>query len=205
MADGARSKGVVVVATAAFIVLVLLAAWFPRPTPNDLDLRISEKVYARHNAGLDLLMRAASPLGSTLGVIVAAGALAITAWHEDDRRGAVIAAGIVIAAIVLNPLLKTIFARPRPELIAVISAPRSYAFPSGHAAGATAAYTMAAVELGRLRPRWRVWLRPAAVTLIVLVGVSRVYLGVHWPSDVAAGWAFGLLMACMGCWALRRE
>ena len=202
MADGRRVGAAVVLGLAALAVLVLLAAYFPDSTPDELDVRIAEAIYDAQNPGFDLLMRLVSIFGSPIGIIVAVGVIGVTARRWGDRRGAMIAAGIVIAAIVVSPVLKLIFARPRPELIAVISAPRSYAFPSGHTVRATAAYAMAAVEFGRMRPQWRVWMWPAVVVLVALVGVSRVYLGAHWPSDVAAGWAFGVVMVCIGCWAL---
>ncbi len=190
--------------TAALGVLVFLAARLVESTLEVTDVRIAEAVYDLHNPVLHLLMRLASPFGSTVGVIVVTAALGAFIWRRGDRRAAVIACSTILAAILLNPILKLMFARPRPELFPLIRLPQSYAFPSGHTVGATVAYAVVAMVLTRYRPEWRTRLRAGAAVIIVLVGAARVYLGVHWPGDVAAGWAFGAMMATVGWRLLRR-
>ena len=81
------------------------------------------------------------------------------------------------------------FTRARPALEPTIPLPESYSFPSGHAMTGLAVYgALAAVIIHRV-PRARAAVLAAAVPLVLAIGVSRVYLGVHWPSDVLAGFA----------------
>jgi undecaprenyl-diphosphatase len=109
-------------------------------------------------------------------------------------------AAVLIAALggagVVNALLKLVFQRPRPELAFVHL--ETYSFPSGHAAVATATFTTLAFVVGRRSGRRRaVVVAATATALIVLVGFSRLYLGVHYLSDVLAGWSFGLAWASL--------
>jgi undecaprenyl-diphosphatase len=78
-------------------------------------------------------------------------------------------------------------------------------FPSGHATGAAATYLTLGALLARFQPRRRlkIYLLALAVLLTVLIGLSRVYLGVHWPSDVLAGWTLGMSWALL-CWLVAR-
>lgn len=90
-------------------------------------------------------------------------------------------------------LLKNIFGRPRPELIDHLVATQTTSFPSGHAANAALDYlsiASLASDLERSRPA-RIYILAVAIAITLLIGVSRLYLGVHWPTDVVAGWAFG--------------
>ncbi len=101
----------------------------------------------------------------------------------------------------LTLALKEAVGRSRPPLSGALAAGDGYAFPSGHAATAAAAFGVVAfLCAGPLRARAAraaVW--AAAAMLTTLVGISRVYLGVHWATDVLGGWAFGLLwLAVMG-------
>jgi undecaprenyl-diphosphatase len=82
--------------------------------------------------------------------------------------------------------LKQIFAAPRPDLLPHLDIVHSFSFPSGHSAGAMILFGGLALISGR---RWTYVLGGAGVALI---GVSRIWLGVHWPSDVLAGWIVGV-------------
>ena len=108
-----------------------------------------------------------------------------------DWRGALQLTGITLTGRLLVELQKDWTARVRPDAIGHLVPVDSLAFPSGHAANATMVWLCLALLLshgGRGRA-FAVW---AAVWLILAVGLSRIMLGVHWPSDVIAGWAFGL-------------
>ncbi len=99
-------------------------------------------------------------------------------------------------AYVVSQSLKVIIGRPRPPVGVAIGDYSSYAFPSGHATQAAAVWLMlAAVVLAAGVPssRHRVWIWAAAVFTVAVVGVTRLYLGVHWLTDVLGGWAFGSL------------
>jgi undecaprenyl-diphosphatase len=100
-------------------------------------------------------------------------------------------------ATLLNAGLKTVFARPRPEVVDHLVVVVTHSFPSGHALMSAAIYLMLAGLPGHelMNPRLRHYLVGLAVLLTLLIGISRVYLGVHWPSDVLGGWFIGSLWA----------
>jgi undecaprenyl-diphosphatase len=117
-------------------------------------------------------------------------------------RGRFRSALLVIAATTLGAfavtLIKAMIARARPDLVGQLMEEASHSFPSGHAANSAIVYLTLATLLFPVVRGWhmRGFVLAAAMLLVGLIGVSRVYLGVHWPSDVLAGWAFG------SCWAL---
>ncbi len=100
-------------------------------------------------------------------------------------------------------IAKQIFGRQRPAVIDHLVEVGSASFPSGHSANSAAVYLTLALVLVQIvkRRRERAYLLTAAILLVLAIGASRVYLGVHWPSDVLAGWAFGSLWA-LGWWAI---
>jgi undecaprenyl-diphosphatase len=115
------------------------------------------------------------------------------------------AALLVIAAVgggmLLSTVLKMGFERPRPDLVPHEARVYTASFPSGHAMLSAVTYLTLGALLARVQPnrRLKAFLIGLAVTLTLLVGVSRVYLGVHWPSDVLAGWCVGAAWASL-CW-----
>jgi undecaprenyl-diphosphatase len=84
------------------------------------------------------------------------------------------------------------FSRERPRLFDKIELPTDYSFPSGHAMSAVGIYGVVAAALIALYPRARRPVIAAAIALIALIGLSRIYLGVHWPSDVIGGFLGGV-------------
>jgi undecaprenyl-diphosphatase len=116
-------------------------------------------------------------------------------------RGRFAMAGFVAATTVggmmMNPVLKGIYARPRPTVVPALMVVQSSSFPSGHSMAAAVVYLTLGALLARTTKRWHLrlaWLS-TALALTVLVGLSRVFLGVHYPSDVLAGWCAGALWA----------
>ena len=105
------------------------------------------------------------------------------------------------AAIAMNAL-KNVFARTRPDVVPHLVEVTSASFPSGHAMVATAAYLTLGVIMAEASPRRvGIYVMTAAMAFALLIGFSRVYLGVHWPTDVLAGWCAGAAWA-MACWLL---
>ena len=106
---------------------------------------------------------------------------------------------------VLSSLLKVGIDRPRPELVSHLVTETSLSFPSGHAMLSAVTY----LTLGSLAARFlpgrvaKIYVLSLSVLVAVLVGVSRIYLGVHWPSDVLAGWCAGFGWAML-CWLVAR-
>lgn len=131
-------------------------------------------------------------LGDTIVRIAIAAVAAAALLLARDRAGAGFAAGAVIGGGLFNASLKAVFARPRPDLLPHLDIVNSSSFPSGHAAGAMVlAATLAIVAIRHGASRSMVW--SLALVFSALVGISRVALAVHWPSDVLAGWASGAL------------
>lgn len=124
---------------------------------------------------------------------------------EKRYRIALFALLSVAGGLLVSTLLKNLFDRPRPDLISHDSLVYTASFPSGHSMMAAVVYLTLAVLLMQAQRRWRTksFLLTAALLLTALVGVSRVYLGVHWPTDVLAGWTAGAAWAAL-CWLAAR-
>ena len=120
---------------------------------------------------------------------------------KRQHRAALFVAAAIASGIALSFALKSGFDRPRPELVPHGSIVYTASFPSGHSMMAALVYLTLGALLARLQPqrRLKAFVLLLAVLVTVAVGVSRVYLGVHWPTDVLAGWAAGAAWA-MACW-----
>jgi undecaprenyl-diphosphatase len=154
-------------------------------------------------AWLREMARDVTSLGSTivLGIIT----FAVVGYLFLTRRTAVawLMLGAVLGGIALNNLLKYAFARPRPDFVTHAARVFTTSFPSGHAALSAITYLTVGALLARIHPSLaiRIYLMAVAVFLILLIGMSRIYLGVHYPTDVLGGWCIGAAWA-MGCWVL---
>lgn len=140
-------------------------------------------------------------LGST-SVLTLIVILAVSYLFAIRRRlVALILVASIASGALLNVILKVSVARPRPDLVAHLVQESSMSFPSGHSANSAVIYLTLAILLASTQTRSRVrWLIIICALLItMIVGLSRVYLGVHWPSDVVAGWAVGATWALF-CW-----
>ncbi len=111
-------------------------------------------------------------------------------WWRSRRADWVALAVALAGAGAFNQIAKQVFERARPTLYPALTQAPGYSFPSGHSQAALAFYGVLACLLARrVVPKWRVWIILAASIWIVLVGVSRIYLEVHFPSDVLAAYA----------------
>ena len=116
------------------------------------------------------------------------------------KRHAAVAVFVAVAGgLVLSSLLKLGFDRPRPDLVPHASFVYTASFPSGHSMMAAVTYLTLGAMLARVQASaaMKIYLLAVAVVLTMLAGASRVYLGVHWPTDVAAGWAVGAAWALL--------
>jgi undecaprenyl-diphosphatase len=107
----------------------------------------------------------------------------------------------VVGGVTLNTLLKLGFNRPRPDLVAPVVRVTTASFPSGHAALSAVAYLTLGALLAQthVSRHLRIYFMSVGILLALLVGLSRVYLGVHYPTDVLAGWCLGSAWA-WACW-----
>lgn len=108
-----------------------------------------------------------------------------------------------LGATAISEGLKATFARARPDLVAHIVETTSMSFPSGHAMLSAATYLTLGAFLAHAQEKRRLrgYIIGAVILITLLVGVSRIYLGVHWPTDVLAGWCLGAAWALL-CWAV---
>ncbi len=151
-----------------------------------------------HDAGspaMDGLMQVASGLGFAWGVIPSDLILfAVLVALGHLRRGLFFGLAIGGSAL-LNMAAKAVFARERPDLWLSIAPEHTFSFPSGHAMGS--ATLVAAVVLLAWPTAWRWPVAALGVGFALWVGASRVYLGVHYPSDILAGWTAAVAWACL--------
>jgi undecaprenyl-diphosphatase len=114
-------------------------------------------------------------------------------WLNRHKHSALLLVFAALGSLVLNNLLKAGFSRPRPEVVTWATHASFYSFPSGHAMSATVVYSTVAYLAARLQRTHaaRIAVMTTALVLILLICVSRLYLGVHFPSDVIAGVTIG--------------
>jgi undecaprenyl-diphosphatase len=191
--------------TAAFAALAaMVKAWGAAP----FDAGVRTAVHTLASPPLTSLMRWLSAFGEP-PVILALSALVVAGLLLTGRRREALFFALVMAGtLALDLGLKSAFHRPRPEATFFGSPmPRSFSFPSGHSLHATAFFgTLALVAAGHVRRRERraaLWC--AAILLALGIGISRVYLGVHYPSDVLAGFASGTAWVAAAALVIERR
>ena len=142
-------------------------------------------------------MTSLTAFGSVTGLLLVCAAVIGYLLADGRRRTAAFVFAATAGGIALAGLLKLVYARPRPLLVPHLVDVTSTSFPSGHATDSAIVYLTLAALLARTVPgrSLRIYIVGVAALLTLLIGVSRVYLGVHWPSDVVAGWAIGAAWA----------
>lgn len=181
----------VVVATAVF---VLLALAYEGAAVSGVDDDVARWVGDELPTWVEWPSRVFSWVGGWIGLVVGGMVMGVVLLWER----AWIDLGFLIAAFAGSQLvasgLKSVFDRPRPDLGSAVPLPESDSFPSGHAAAGTACVGALAVLVSeRIESRLgRIAVWAGAVVLSLGIGLSRIALGVHWLSDVLAGWAFGI-------------
>jgi len=179
--------------TAALTAAVAQGAteWFDRP--------VFRALHATRGASMATLAARITSLGDTavlLSVLLCMGALLPTARRARWRAVILPILATAIARLVCEAL-KVGLARPRPPTVGWLAPASGFAFPSGHATSSTAGFvTLLLLVVGVAGTRRRRAWCAACVVPPLLIGLSRVQLGVHWPSDVIAGWALGAAVAC---------
>ena len=150
---------------------------------------------------LDAFMLDITSLGTSSVVAMVVGVAALFLWLNKHKHSAILLLVSTAGGILLNNLLKLGFSRPRPDVIPWATTATFYSFPSGHAMSATVVYATVAYLAGRLQRTHiaRLAVTIVAVLVVAIICLSRLYLGVHYPSDVIAGVIVGLAWAgfCM--------
>lgn len=185
---------------AGFGVLLLLGLLFGWPRLAALDHGLLDLLQSVRSAALDQWMVMLTRLGDRTVQLLLGCLLVAVLVLAGQRRAALFAGASLLLTALAVQILKLLLERPRPQLL--LESLHSYSLPSGHSAAAFAFFLVLGVLAGRGQPaRWRVtWLLLAGMPA-VLIALSRVYLGVHWPTDVLAG-AVLASCVCAACMAL---
>jgi undecaprenyl-diphosphatase len=176
----------------AAVLALLLFAWLGNEMlqgdTKHFDQVVREWVHGYASPGMTRAMNAISLLGYNILIVELAIALAVFAWLRW-RRAALWLTVAMTGSLVLDLALKYIYHRTRPTGY-FGTAPHSYSFPSGHALCSFCFYGVLAgllsARIKSLALRMLIWF--AAAVLVIVIGLSRIYLGVHYPSDVVAGY-----------------
>ena len=192
-------------ATIGALVLVFLFAGLFGGPENPFDIAMIHRLTDIRQAhpqfaSLVVIVTQLGSVYATLGL-----GLLASAWlavRSKVRLAMLLAATVIIERLTVDGL-KLIIGRPRPDFDLHPVMTHSSSFPSGHSANSMAVFV--AVAMIAAPPAWR---RPAlavAISLGLIIGATRPFLGVHWPSDVIGGWAWGLLVVTLSLAAGRRS
>ena len=153
------------------------------------------------NSLLDLTALGGPTVLGLMVVSVAGFLLLQTRYHS-----ALVVLATAASGEIANMAMKNMFLRPRPTIVPHLRDVSSTSFPSGHAMESAIIYLTLGAMLMRLAERrlTKIYCISMAVFMTLLVGISRVYLGVHYPTDVVAGWMFGFFWASL-CWIVARR
>ena len=179
-----------IVALAAIWLTMLLGG------TGSLDRAVYEALYAGHRPALLVVARIFTALGEPSVLVTAGFVVAGWIWWRHHPHPALAILLIVLIGRGLAEAQKYMIARLRPDLEPHLVVVKTSSFPSGHATSSMIFYLTVALAL-TMGTRWHRAAAAGAILLSLLIGISRVMLGVHWPSDVIGGWAFGMLWVLM--------
>ncbi len=166
---------------------------------QSIDTRILLTIRQWHTPLLDRVMVVMTNIGNPSVLLVASLLLAAFLLWRKQRAETVTLAIAAVGALGLNTVLKELFARSRPELWQRTVDVNFYSFPSGHAMMSVVVFGIIGYLLATHLPRWRIAIATGTVLLVCAIGFSRLYFGVHWPTDIVAGYSAGIvwLVACI--------
>lgn len=197
-----RSTHARLIAAKLLIVALLAIAVAEISVVAHLEIALMNSIHSLTAGWLTTLLLATTELASTEVILVGAAAAAVALAAKEHWRGAVALTLSVLATQAVVTVAKGLMSRPRPEADGAAADAAGFSFPSAHSASAVALYLMLALIAGSAlhkRLGWVAWV--TAGMLVVMVGLSRVYLGAHYPTDVVAGWLTGGIVV-VACWAL---
>ena len=166
-----------------------------------MEIEILNLIQHLRTPFLDETMRFVTSLGN-FSIAWVMLALVLILIPKTRKIGLVVMVAVILDSILCNVILKNIFVRPRPcdvntAINLLIPRPSGYSFPSGHTSASFAA--VAALYFSGERKIWK-----AALALAILIAFSRMYLYVHYPTDVLGGIVCGILCGCTSWWCIRR-
>lgn len=187
--SGRRSALLLAMGVLLPVALFLLLAWgVAEGVVRDCDEGALRAVEELHGGALTVVMRVVTFLGGDLGVVIptAAAVIVLVVVCRPRLREALFVVVAMVGSGVLQLVTKLVFERPRPDVLEPLVAVTTYSYPSGHAmASATLALALSIVCWPT---RWRLAAIAGGLVFTLLIAFSRMYLGVHYPSDIVAGW-----------------
>lgn len=206
------NRGVVVYLAVLFIVLgiwgfIALSDEVREGGTERFDSRVNRWIYQHRGppwvqeAGRDL-----TAFGGVTGLTLIVGAVIGFLLISRKYRAVLLVLIATVGGAIIDGGLKHLFDRPRPPLRPPGTIVYATSFPSGHSMLSAVTYLTLGALLARVTPgrRIKLYLIGVALFMTLLVGISRVYLGAHYPTDVLAGWTAGLVWAIL-CWVFARE
>jgi undecaprenyl-diphosphatase len=189
------SKSLLAAAIILFALVIALGFAITADHFRDFDIAVANALNLRRGVSADwlvIMMQAISWIGGGVQRYIMIVLLTIALWRWWGW-GAGLAMGLAsLASSIASDAMKVFFARVRPDLVAQLDPISSPAFPSGHATNAAVVYILFIMLVPQARhPAWQA----LAAIMIVLTGISRIMLGVHWPTDVVGGWMLGSAFA----------
>jgi membrane-associated phospholipid phosphatase len=162
--------------------------------------------HAHASPALDAAFRLSHFVGAPPVMVALAALMAL--WHGVRRERAMVLLWVALglSTVGVQVALKYTVLRPRPELWPRLVSQDGFSFPSGHALGAATMLPLLAASVSRSRRSWAPAAFVVSIVLAAWIGLGRLYLGVHWPSDVLAGWTMGALQSTFALrWLSRRD
>ena len=156
-------------------------------------------LHQHSNSTIDSLMLNITKLGNPEFIVVLVTiSFSLLLWYKHFWAAQILFLNC-LGGLILNQGLKLFFVKPRPQLWTPLIVEHSYSFPSGHALGSAVIYGFLAVLLADRYPHYRMRIFGIAVIIVGSIGLSRLFLGVHYPTDIIAGYSIGLLwlFACV--------
>lgn len=170
------------------------------------DKSVLLHIHRLASPGLDELMASVTRIGDPRTVVPLTAIIFGVLWWRRYRLEAQFFALNAFGGAVLSYVLKLAFSKQRPQLWNSPIVETTFSYPSGHALGSVVLYGFLSYILATLYPRYARAFYGAATLLIIAIGFSRLYLGVHWPTDIIAGYGIGFLWitVCISLLRLRR-
>lgn len=175
-----------------FVLFVLLARTYESVFVENVDIQIIKTIQGLEHPKLTSIMKSFSFIGDTLQVIIISIILLVILYKFFHKRSELILFSIVlIGSTAFNVILKSIFQRERPSFFRMVIE-ENFSFPSGHSMAALSLYGIISYLLWRHIPKQsgRIALITISTIFILVIGTSRIYLGVHYPSDIIGAYLF---------------
>lgn len=160
------------------------------------DQPILDRVYEMRIPGLNIIAELITYLGNWEAIVVIG--VLLFAFDQYRKDFGIPVLGLAAATSIINKVVKTIVQRPRPDASMMLIDQGGYSFASGHSITSIAVYGLLVFLLIKHKPNHYKPLAILCAVLAVVIGVSRVYVGVHFPSDVIAGWCEGIALLAIG-------